>query len=213
MEDQLRGQFGNVMSELPRRNLRRVCVFCGSKMGTESIFRQAAAEVGRQLVEQSLELVYGGGSVGLMGVLADTVLQAGGQVHGVIPQLLADKEIRHPHVASMHIVQSMHHRKALMTELSDAFLTLPGGYGTLEETFEVVTWLQLGIHTKPIGILNVNSYYTPLIDWLEQAVKLGFISSDNHQLLLVDDQPQRLLESLAQTQLPAKKRLLGPEQS
>ena len=155
--------------------MRRVCVFCGSKVGHNSLYRDTAQTLGKLLVKGGLGLVYGGGSVGLMGVIADTVLAAGGEVIGVIPEMLATTELLHTGVQQMHRMHSMHARKAKMAELSDAFIALPGGYGTFEELLEMITWAQLGIHRKPVGLLNVAGYYDPLVQFVDHAIAEGFI--------------------------------------
>lgn len=159
--------------------------------------------MGRLLVERGIAVVYGGGSVGLMGVLADTAIGLGGDVVGVLPESLATDELLHPGVTKMFVVQSMHARKAKMAELADAFLALPGGFGTLEELFEVVTWAQLGFHNKPIGMLNVAGYFDPLIAFLDHAVAVDFIKAKHRRLLLVDDAASRLLDQMIANCPPA----------
>ncbi len=178
-------------------NLRRVCVFCGSKVGADERYQAAAIELGQLLVGSEIGLVYGGGSVGLMGVIADAVLDAGGDVIGVIPETLATTELLHPRVADMRVVSTMHARKALMAELSDAFIALPGGFGTFEELFEVVTWSQLRLHRKRTGLLNVGGYYEPLVRMVDHAVHEGFIKMKHRELLLVEEHPDMLLRCLA----------------
>ena len=177
--------------------MKRVCVFCGSSLGHDPRFRDAAQRLARVLVGRGLALVFGGGSVGLMGALADAVLAAGGKAIGVIPHGLAAREVAHRGLLDLRVVPSMHARKSLMAELSDAFLGLPGGFGTLEELFEVVTWSQLGIHRKPIGLLNVGGYYDGLIAFLDHAVREGFVSRENRGLVLIADTPEALLDRLA----------------
>jgi len=179
--------------------IRRIAVFCGSSAGNSSSYAAAAHEVGGLLGRQGLELVYGGGRVGLMGVVADACLQAGGRVIGVIPQALADREVAHRSLTRLHIVGSMHERKALMAELSDAFLALPGGHGTWDELFEALTWTQLGIQHKPCGLLNVTGYYDPMIAMIERALADGFIRPEHRSLLLHDSGASRLLERLIRT--------------
>jgi uncharacterized protein (TIGR00730 family) len=154
--------------------LRRLCVFCGSSSGVHSEYAQAAQTVARLLCRRGIELVYGGGNVGLMGTLADACLQAGGRVIGVIPQALADKEVAHTGVTELRVVSSMHERKSVMADLSDAFVALPGGYGTWEELFEVLSWSQLGIQRKACGLLNVKGYYDPLLELADRAGSQGF---------------------------------------
>ena len=177
-------------------NLRRVCVFCGSKVGADERYRAAAVELGQLLVRSGIGLVYGGGSVGLMGVIADAVLDAGGEVIGVIPEALATEELLHPRVADMRVVTTMHARKGLMAELSDAFVALPGGFGTFEEFFEVVTWSQLRLHRKLTGLLNVGGYYDPLVRMVDHAVQEGFIKVKHRGLLVIEVRPDVLLRRL-----------------
>jgi uncharacterized protein (TIGR00730 family) len=182
--------------------LRSVCVFCGSKSGDDPAYARAARQLGQLLAQRALTLVYGGGQIGLMGALADAALQAGGRVVGVIPQLLASVELVHPRATQMHVVESMHARKAQMTALADAFIALPGGYGTLEELLETITWAQLGIHRKPIGLLNVQGYYDPLVQFIQQAVSRGFVRAEHLQLFVVEPEPATLLDRLAQHTMP-----------
>jgi len=177
--------------------LKRVGVFCGSSSGVNALYTEAARAVGRLLCRRGVELVYGGGNVGLMGVLADACLAEGGRVIGVIPQALVDKEVAHQGLTELRVVSSMHERKAAMAELSDAFAALPGGYGTWEELFEMLTWTQLGIQRKACGLLNVNGYYDPLLELADQAVSEGFLREANRELLLSDDEPERLLDRLS----------------
>jgi uncharacterized protein (TIGR00730 family) len=177
--------------------VRRICVFCGSSRGRDPRHAQAAAALGARLARRGIGLVFGGGSVGLMGVLADAVLTAGGAVTGVIPRGLAARELAHRGVVDMRVVPTMHARKALMAELSDAFVALPGGIGTFEELLETATWGQLGIHRKPIGVLNVAGYYEPLVALLEHAVAEGFLSEAGRGLVIADDDAERLLDRLA----------------
>ena len=182
--------------------LKRVCVFCGSSDGARSSYRQAASDLGRLLAVTGIGVVYGGGNVGLMGALADAALSAGGDVIGVIPEHLGQKELAHRGV-HLRVVHSMHERKALMADLSDGFIALPGGYGTLEEFCEVLTWSQLGLHTKPCGLLNVDHYYDGLLGLLDHAVAEGFVRPESRHLVLVDDEPQRLVDRLAAWQAPS----------
>jgi uncharacterized protein (TIGR00730 family) len=177
--------------------LRRVCVFCGSKHGVRPEYTEAARAMGSALAGGGIGLVYGGGRVGLMGVVADAVLDAGGEVIGVIPDHMSDREIAHYGLTDLRIVGTMHERKALMYELSDGFVALPGGLGTLEELFEITTWSQLGLHAKPTGLLDVDGFYTPLVRFLDQLVTEGFVAERHRRLLRVADKPTALLEQLA----------------
>ena len=177
--------------------MKRVCVFCGSSEGARPAYADATRALGAELVKRGLGLVYGGGSVGLMGVLADTVLAAGGEVIGVIPGPLASRELAHAGLTEMRVVGSMHERKATMAQLSDGFVALPGGLGTLEETLEVLTWAQLGIHGKPVGVLNVEGYWDGLGRMLAHAVEEGFVRPDYAALLLFGATPAELLGRLA----------------
>ncbi|MEA2454312.1 MAG: hypothetical protein QOI45_574 [Thermoleophilaceae bacterium] len=176
--------------------MERVCVFCGSSPGARPAYAEATAELGRLLAADGIGLVYGGGAVGLMGVLADSVLAAGGEAIGVIPQALVDREIGHSGLTELRVVGSMHERKALMAELADAFVALPGGLGTLEELFEVYTWAQLGLHRKPCGLLDVEHYYAGIVEFLEHAVREGFVREEHRAMLMVDRDPRALIERL-----------------
>ena len=191
--------------------LRSICVFCGSSVGNRPDYAAAAARFGRLLAEQSIRVVYGAGNVGLMGVLADAALAAGGEVVGVIPQMLVDRELAHRGITDLRIVGSMHERKALMAELSDAFVALPGGLGTYEELCEVLTWAQLGIHHKPCGCLNVLDYFTPLERLLDQAVSEGFMRPEHRSILIASNDPSDLLTLLAQHQPPVPEKWVGRE--
>lgn len=182
--------------------MKRVCVFAGSSPGSRPEYAAAARALAVELVRRHLGLVYGGGSVGLMGVLADTALSAGGEVIGVIPQGLASRELAHAGLTELRVVSSMHERKALMAELVDGFIALPGGLGTFEETLEIVTWSQLGIHRKPVGVLNVAGYFDGLRGMLAHAVTEGFIRPEYQALLLFDEEPPALLDSMAAWQPP-----------
>lgn len=175
--------------------MKRICVFCGSSNGKE-IYVRAARELARCLVHRHLGLVYGGAHVGCMGVVADTVLEGGGSVVGVIPRSMVDREIAHTGLSELHIVETMHQRKELMADLADGFIALPGAYGTLDEFFEILTWAQLRIHTKPIGLLNVAGFYDPLLRFLDGSVDEGFLREDNRNLFLVEADSERLVERL-----------------
>src|SRR5271169_5702452 len=176
--------------------LKRICVFCGSSVGSRPAYAAAARELGRTLAERGLGIVFGGGKVGLMGVLADAALAAGGEAIGVIPEALVAREIGHSGLTKLHVVRSMHERKTLMADLADAFIALPGGYGTFEEFFEAVTWTQLGIHQKPCGLLNVDGYYDALLALLGRAVADGFIREANRALVLDAPDVPTLLQKL-----------------
>jgi len=182
--------------------LRSICVFCGSSVGAKPQYAAAATAFGRLLGERGIRVVYGGGNVGLMGVLADAALAAGGEVIGVIPQMLVDRELAHRQITELRIVTSMHERKALMAELSDAFVALPGGLGTYEELCEVLTWGQLGIHHKPCGCLNVLGYFDPFACLLDHSVSEGFLRPEQRRLFLEAADPQQLLDMLIQHQSP-----------
>jgi uncharacterized protein (TIGR00730 family) len=174
-----------------------VCVFCGSSPGLDPAFSASAAEVGRLLAGSGRDLVYGGGHVGLMGVVADAALRAGGRVIGVIPRSLMDREVGHLGLTELHVVGSMHERKARMAELSDGFLALPGGIGTLEEFFETWTWAQLGLHAKPFGLLDVSGFYGPLLTFLDRLVEQRFVRDEHRSMLLVGREPGPLLSLMA----------------
>lgn len=177
--------------------IRRVCVFCGSSTGADPEYARAADALARELVGRDVALVFGGGGVGLMGVIADAVLAAGGTAIGVIPQHLVDREIAHRGLTELRVVNSMHERKAVMAELSDAFVALPGGFGTVEEFCEVVTWTQLGLHRKRCGLLNVRRFYDPLLALFDRAVADGFIKPSNRELVVSHETPAALLDTLA----------------
>lgn len=176
--------------------LERICVFAGSGDGRRPEYRQAAGDFGRELGERGIGLVYGGSGIGLMGAVADAALAAGGEVHGVIPESLLALEQAHQDLTELHVVGSMHERKAKMGELSDAFVALPGGIGTLEELLEVATWSKLGIHAKPCGVINVCGYYDRLAAMLDKSVEEGFMTAEDRRILLVDGDPQQLLRRL-----------------
>ena len=193
--------------------LNRVCVFSGSSAGADLAYRAAATDLGHRLAEWGIELVYGGAHVGLMGAVADAALEAGGQVIGVIPQSLVDREIAHPGVGDLRIVDSMHERKAQMADLSDAFVALPGGVGTLEELFEVYTWNQLGLHAKPLGLFNVRGYFDGLARFLDHAVAERFVTEKHRAMLLVDEHLDALLDGLAGWQAPTQPKWIDRAQS
>ena len=177
---------------------RNICVFTGSRHGVRPEYSANAVLLGRELVERGYGLVYGGGNVGLMNVIANTVLELSGTVIGVIPNSLVGKEVAHRGLTELRVVQSMHERKALMAELSDGFVAMPGGIGTMEELFEVLSWAQLGLHDKPCGLLNVSEYYDPLIQFLDRAVTDDFLKPKHRALMLVDKNPGTLLDRFEQ---------------
>lgn len=176
--------------------LKAVCVYCGSNFNGDPELRNAIKQLADVLVKQDIKLVYGGGSVGVMGVIADDVLQSGGSVTGVIPQFLMDKEVGHKGVTEMIITENMHQRKQKMADLSDGFIILPGGFGTLEEFFEVLTWLQLGLHNKPIGVLNVGGFYDPLFAQMEMMVKSRFLKPANRDLVFNEADAETLVNKM-----------------
>ena len=175
----------------------RICVFTGSSEGRRPTYRTSAAALGRSLVSSGYELVYGGARVGLMGAVADAVLGAGGHVIGVIPQALVEREVAHTGLPDLRVVRSMHERKALMSDLSDGFIAMPGGWGTIEELFEVLTWGQLGLHRKPCGLLNVDGYFDPLLAFLRRAMEEQFVRTEFERQVLVSASPDELLERFA----------------
>jgi uncharacterized protein (TIGR00730 family) len=193
--------------------VRRVCVFSGSSAGGDLAYRAAATDLGHQLADRGIELVYGGASVGLMGAVADAALEGGGHVIGVIPQSLVDREIAHPELGDLRVVDSMHERKALMAQLADAFVALPGGVGTLEELFEVYTWNQLGLHAKPLGLFNVRGYFDGLVRFLDHAVEERFVTPAHRAMLLVDEDLGGLLDGLAGWQAPTQPKWIDHAQS
>ena len=175
----------------------RVCVFCGSSIGADPAYRDAAEHVGRTLAERGAGLIYGGAAVGTMGALADAALAAGGHVTGVIPQSLVDREVAHPRLSDLHVVADLHERKAKMASLADAFLVLPGGAGTLEELFEVFTWAQLGLHHKPIALLDVAGFYQPMLRFLDHMAGQGFLRPEYRDMLIVDTDVAAVLDRYA----------------
>ena len=177
--------------------MKRICVFCGSRPGVRPAYRAAAEAVGALFAERGIELVYGGGNVGLMGIVADACLAAGGKVVGVIPRALLEWEVGHEGLTRLEVVDSMHTRKARMAELADGFIALPGGFGTFEEFCEILTWGQLGFHVKPMGLLNVGGFYDPLLALFDQAVREGFLRAQNRAMALADTDIGRLLDAMA----------------
>jgi uncharacterized protein (TIGR00730 family) len=193
--------------------MERVCVFCGSSHGARPLYAEAATELGRELARRGLELVYGGGNVGLMGVVADAVLDAGGRAHGVIPAALEGRELAHQRLTALDVTPSMHARKARMVELSDAFVALPGGFGTFDELFEVMTWSQLGIHERPIGVLDVNGYFAPLRALIDRAIGEGFVKPEFGELVVMESTPGALLDRLATHRPPSVRKWADLKQS
>lgn len=176
--------------------MKSICVYCGSSFGNQPVYAEAARAMASEMVENNIELVYGGGKVGLMGVIADEILKLGGKATGVIPKALMDKEVGHTGLTQLHIVQNMHERKALMAELAEGFVAMPGGIGTLEELFEILTWSQLGFHQKPIGVLNVDGFYDGLIAFLQAQVRHGFVKPEQAELMLHATTAPALLQRL-----------------
>jgi uncharacterized protein (TIGR00730 family) len=193
--------------------LSSICVFCGSNVGGKAAYADAAREIGSLLARRGLRLVYGGGNVGLMGELADAAMGAGGTVVGVVPDHLERKEVAHRGVTELRVVDSMHTRKALFEELSDGFIALPGGLGTYEELFEILTWGQLGLHTKPIGLLDVEGFYAPLRAFLEHAIEEGFVREEHYSMLLIDTAAENLLERMADWAPPTVEKWLERPQT
>ncbi len=192
--------------------MKRVCVNCGSNLGVDPSYAVMAQRLGVALYERKYELVYGGAEVGLMGQLADSVLKAGGVAIGVIPKTLAGK-VSHRNLTKLHVVNSMHERKALMFDLSDAFIALPGGFGTLEEISELLTWAQIGLNSKPCGLINVNGYYDNLLAFLDNSVAEGFLRREHREMLLVADTPEILLETMDTYHVPRINKLIGMDRS
>jgi uncharacterized protein (TIGR00730 family) len=194
-------------------SVRSVCVFCGSSSGKNPVYADSARGVGDALAMRGLELVYGAGNIGLMGVLADAVLAAGGRVFGVIPQGLMVREVAHRGLTELHVVRTMHERKALMADRADAFLALPGGYGTADELFEILTWAQLGIHAKPVGLLNVEGYFDPMLGWIDHCVHEGFVRPEHRDALLISADTDELLEMVLRRDVgPKPPKWIGEEE-
>ncbi len=182
--------------------MKRICVYCGSSPGRNPAYAAAARRLGETLVERGIGLVYGGASVGIMGTLADTVLASGGEAIGIIPRALFIKEVAHPGLTEQHVVESMHERKAMMAEVSDGFVALPGGWGTIEEIFEILTWAQLGFHDKPCGLLNVAGYYDGLFTFLDHAIDEEFVRPVYREILTLEEDPVNLLDRFASYKAP-----------
>ncbi len=196
------------MTNDERQTFKRMCVFCGSNVGTRAVYQDVARELGNELARRGIGLVYGGGRVGLMGVIADAVLQGGGEVVGVIPDHLMRKEVEHRGLTELRVVGTMHERKALMADLSDGFIALPGGFGTYDEFCEVVTWAQLGLHQKPCGILNVAGFFDSLLAMFDHATFEGFIRPDHRAMLRVASDANSLLDAMAEYRAPVVEKWL-----
>ncbi|MFA5920645.1 MAG: TIGR00730 family Rossman fold protein [Methylococcaceae bacterium] len=194
-------------------SINSICIYCGSSPGRLDAYASAAFSLAESLVSRNIRLVYGGASIGIMGMVADQVLKLGGQVIGVIPKALAHKEVAHHHLTELHVTQSMHERKMLMAELSDGFVALPGGIGTLEELFEIWTWAQLGFHRKPCGLLNVEGYYDSLITFLDHVLAEQFVKKHHHAMLIVETNPDALLDHYVNYQPPAVKHWVGKDET
>jgi uncharacterized protein (TIGR00730 family) len=193
--------------------VKSICVYCGSNFGNAPIYRTVAEELGRALVARGQTLIYGGGNVGLMGVVADTVMQGGGEVIGIIPRSLLEREVGHRGVTRLEVVETMHERKTRMAELCDAFVAMPGGWGTLEELAEAATWTQLGIHRKPVGLLNVEGFYDPFLAYLDNAVAAGFIRAPHRGLVVSADTVEGVLKAVETAELPVLQKWLEKEQA
>ena len=178
--------------------IKSLCVYCGSSPGASPAYAEAARQLAGAMVERNIALVYGGGNVGLMGIIATEALRLGGTVTGVIPVALMEKELGHPGLTELHVVKNMHERKAMMADLSDGFIAMPGGMGTMEELFEVLTWAQLGFHAKPIGLLNANGFYSSLITFVEQMVTERFLTAEQSRLMMHENEPAALLDRFRQ---------------
>jgi uncharacterized protein (TIGR00730 family) len=193
--------------------MKRITVFCGSRVGLSEKYKEGAIALGKELVKRGITLVYGGGSVGLMGVIATTVMKEGGKAIGIIPQFLEEREVSHISLTELHIVNSMHERKAKMADLADAFIAMPGGPGTLEELVEIYTWAQLGLHQKPIGLLNINNYYDPLISFFDHMVEQHFLKENHRKIMsIVETDPARLLDKLVEYEPPEVKPYMQEDQ-
>ena len=200
------------MTENPRsRRLERVCVFCGSSGGHDPVYRETARSVGRLLAQRAITLVFGGGHVGLMGAVAEAALAAGGEVIGVIPESLKRKELAYAGLTELIVTRTMHERKQRMADLSDGFIALPGGFGTFEEFCEILTWGQLGLHEKPCGLLNAKGYYAPLLALFDHALAEGFLKPPYRELVITEDDPERLLAAMQRYRPPTLEKWLTPE--
>jgi len=192
--------------------IKRICVYCGSSSGKKPAYSQAAVNLALALCERDIGLVYGGGAIGVMGTVADAMLAAGGEVIGVIPKALAVKELAHDHLSELHVVASMHERKAMMADLADGFIALPGGWGTLEEIFEILTWAQLGFHDKPCGLLNIEGYYDGLIGFLENSFEQQFVSELYRPMLMRALEPASLLNQFSTYRAPKVRKWMAEDE-
>ncbi len=192
--------------------IKKICVYCGSSPGKNPAYSLAAKSLARTLCDRGIGLVYGGAAVGVMGAIADAVLDAGGEAIGVIPKSLAVKEVAHDNLSELHVVASMHERKAMMAELADGFIALPGGWGTLEEIFEILTWAQLGFHDKPCGLLNIEGYYDHLIGFLENSFEQQFVNDLYRPMLMKANEPEALLDQFATYQAPKVRKWMGEDE-
>ncbi len=174
--------------------MKSLLVYCGSNPGVNPIYKETAVKLGLEMVKRGMKLIYGGGSLGLMGTIADTVMENGGEVVGIIPTFLDKMEVGHPNLTEIHVVNSMHERKALMEEMCDSIITLPGGYGSMDELFEILSWSQLGLHKKPVGLLNVNGFYEPLVAQLDLMVREGFLKQPNREIIQVSDSIEKVFK-------------------
>lgn len=193
--------------------MKTLCVYCGSNPGLLPEYCNAAKHLGHEMADRGIGLVYGGASVGVMGAVADAVLEAGGKAIGVIPHSLATKEVSHDGLDELLVVDSMHERKAKMAELSDGFIALPGGWGTIEEIFEMLTWAQLGFHAKPCGLLNVSGYYDHLFAFLDHAIEQRFVKEEYRPMIIMEESPEILLDRFNSYQAPKVKKWIGPEET
>jgi uncharacterized protein (TIGR00730 family) len=193
--------------------INSICIYCGSSPGRDNAYAEAAVSLAESLVSRHIRLVYGGAGIGIMGRVANRVLELGGEAVGVIPKALAHKEVAHHHLTELHVTQSMHERKMLMAELSDGFIALPGGIGTLEEIFEIWTWAQLGFHHKPCGLLNVAGYYDALIEFLDHVLAEQFVKDHHRAMLMVETEPKALLDRYVDYRPPAVKHWLGKDET
>lgn len=193
--------------------MKRICVYCGSSPGRNPAYLHAAAELGRRLAARRIGLIYGGAGVGMMGAIADAVLDAGGEAIGIIPEALAVKEVAHAGLTEQHVVHSMHERKALMAHMSDGFIAMPGGWGTFEEIFEALTWAQLGFHEKPCGLLNVQGYFDHLFTFLEHAIEEQFVKPVYREMLILEEHADALLRRFDDYRAPKVKKWLGPDET